>query len=161
MPKREDLEILAWREGECTEKCPTCLRVRIWRESSAENEKQDRRTGEDPVIVVVSKSALSLCPGYHPVTQFRPDNDYEEEEIFYITLELSNIELSLIPRCNSCHLVGLGTPTPSLQLAGTALKGRHKTLYGPAVRRSWSRGILHNEHMAASLFQRSAPRGEG
>ncbi|KAK0459427.1 hypothetical protein IW261DRAFT_1315075, partial [Armillaria novae-zelandiae] len=74
--------------------------------------------------------AMSLCPGYHPVIQFGPDDDYEEEEIFYITLELSNVEPSLIPRCNSYHLVGLGTPTPFLQLAGTALKGRHETLYG-------------------------------
>ncbi|KAK0218898.1 hypothetical protein IW262DRAFT_1063085 [Armillaria fumosa] len=73
---------------------------------------------------------MSLCPGYHQVTQFRPDDDYEEIEIFYITLELGNIEPSLILSCESYHLVGLDTPTPFLQLAGTVLKGRHETLLG-------------------------------
>ncbi|PBK60303.1 hypothetical protein ARMSODRAFT_966184 [Armillaria solidipes] len=72
---------------------------------------------------------MSLCPGYHQVTQFGPDDDYEEEEeIFYVTLELGNVEPSLIPSCDSYHLVGLDTPTPFLQLAGTVLKGRHKML---------------------------------
>ncbi|KAK0187025.1 hypothetical protein F5146DRAFT_935552 [Armillaria mellea] len=70
-----------------------------------------------------------LCPGCHQVTHFGPDDDYEEEEeIFYVTLELGNVEPSLIPSCNSYHLVGLDTPTPFLQLAGTVLKGRHETL---------------------------------
>ncbi|PBK83406.1 hypothetical protein ARMGADRAFT_945104, partial [Armillaria gallica] len=73
-----------------------------------------------------------LCPGYHQVTQFGPDDDYEdeEEEIFYVTLELGNVEPVLIPSCDSYHLVGLDTPTPFLQLAGTVLKGRHETLLG-------------------------------
>ncbi|KAK0234806.1 hypothetical protein EDD85DRAFT_955678 [Armillaria nabsnona] len=74
---------------------------------------------------------MSLCPGYHQVNQFGPDDDYEEgEEIFYVTLELGNVEPSLIPSCDSYHLVGLDTPTPFLQLAGTVLKGRYKTLLG-------------------------------
>ncbi|KAK0234796.1 hypothetical protein EDD85DRAFT_845391, partial [Armillaria nabsnona] len=75
---------------------------------------------------------MSLCPGYHQVTQLGPDDDYEEEEeeIFYVTLELGNVEPSLIPICDSYHLVGLDTPTPFLYLAGTVLKGRHETLLG-------------------------------
>ncbi|KAK0477674.1 hypothetical protein IW261DRAFT_1485838, partial [Armillaria novae-zelandiae] len=98
---------------------------------------------------------MSLCPGYHPVTQFGPDDDYEEEEeIFYITLELSNVEPSLIPRCNSYHLVGLGTPTPFLQLAGTALKGRHETLSKPTrANLCWIAllGTSHLYHAGAGL----------
>ncbi|KAK0489794.1 hypothetical protein EDD18DRAFT_1359068 [Armillaria luteobubalina] len=74
---------------------------------------------------------MSLCPGYHQVSQFGPDDDYEEEEeILYITLELGNVEPSLILSCDSYHLVGLDTPTPFLQLAGTVLKGRHEVLLG-------------------------------
>ncbi|KAK0234785.1 hypothetical protein EDD85DRAFT_1025570 [Armillaria nabsnona] len=73
---------------------------------------------------------MSLCPGYHQVTQFGPDDGYEEEEIFYVTLELRNVEPVLIPSCDSYYLVGLDTPTPFLQLAGTVLKGRHETLLG-------------------------------
>ncbi|KAK0234871.1 hypothetical protein EDD85DRAFT_845776 [Armillaria nabsnona] len=70
---------------------------------------------------------MSFCPGYHQVTQFGPDDDYEEEEeIFYVTLELGNVE----PSCDSYYLVGLDTPTPFLQLGGTVLKGRHETLLG-------------------------------
>ncbi|PBK83391.1 hypothetical protein ARMGADRAFT_945093 [Armillaria gallica] len=74
---------------------------------------------------------MSLCPGYHQVNAFGPDDDYEEEEvIFYVTLELGNVEPALIPSCDSYQLVGLDTPTPFLQLAGTVLKGRHETLLG-------------------------------
>ncbi|PBK83397.1 hypothetical protein ARMGADRAFT_896891, partial [Armillaria gallica] len=95
----------------------------------------------------LSLTAMSLCPGYHQVNQFGPDDDYkeEEDEIFYITLELGNVEPALIPSCDSYHLVvstfsarrtavysipGPGYPTPFLQLAGTVLKGRHETLLG-------------------------------
>ncbi len=49
---------------------------------------------------------MSLCPGYHQVNAFGPDDDYEEEEeTFYVTLELGNVEPSLIPSCDSYHLV--------------------------------------------------------
>ncbi len=54
----------------------------------------------------LSLPAMSLCPSYHQVTQFGPDDDYEEEEeIFYVTLELGNVEPSLVPSCDSYHLV--------------------------------------------------------
>ncbi|SJL06801.1 uncharacterized protein ARMOST_10143 [Armillaria ostoyae] len=55
---------------------------------------------------------MSLCPGYHQVTQFGPDDDYE---IFYVTLELGNVEPSLIPSSSwdgaqgSARDVGYGT----------------------------------------------------
>ncbi|PBK82141.1 hypothetical protein ARMGADRAFT_947113 [Armillaria gallica] len=78
----------------------------------------------------LSLTAMSLCSGYHQVNQFGPDNDYEEESIFYITLELGNVEPSLIPSCDSYYLVGLDTSTPFIELAGTVLKGRHETLLG-------------------------------
>ncbi|KAK0489784.1 hypothetical protein EDD18DRAFT_1291223 [Armillaria luteobubalina] len=84
---------------------------------------------ESSTHLTFSLPAMSLCPGYHQVTQFRPEDDYEEEEeIIYITLELGNVEPTLIPSCDGDHLVGLDTPTPFLQLAGTVLKGRHETL---------------------------------
>ncbi len=53
-----------------------------------------------------SLPAMSLCLGYHQVTQFGPGDDYEEEEeIFYVTLELGNVEPSLISSCDSYYLV--------------------------------------------------------
>ncbi|PBK82147.1 hypothetical protein ARMGADRAFT_1019903, partial [Armillaria gallica] len=91
---------------------------------------------------------MSLCPGYHQVTQFGPDDDYEEEEeIFYITLEVGNVEPSLIPSCDSYYLVGLDTPTPFLQLAGTVLKGRHETSLGTE--------LLFSEHEHAVSYTES------
>ncbi len=68
------------------------------------------------MVVMIRKSALFgsalslpvmlLCPGYYQVTQFRPDNDYEEEqEIFYATLKLGNVKPILILNCDSYHLV--------------------------------------------------------
>ncbi|PBK83385.1 hypothetical protein ARMGADRAFT_1089507 [Armillaria gallica] len=91
---------------------------------------------------------MSLYPGYHQVNAFRPDNDYEEEEeIFYVTLELGNVEPALIPNCDSYHLVGLDTPTPFLQLAGTILKGWHETLLGTE--------LLFSEHEHAVSYMES------
>ncbi len=54
----------------------------------------------------LSLPAMSLYPGYHQVNAFGPDDDYEEEEeIFYVTLELENVEPALIPSCDSYYLV--------------------------------------------------------
>ncbi|KAK0218894.1 hypothetical protein IW262DRAFT_1462465 [Armillaria fumosa] len=65
---------------------------------------------------------MSLCPGYHQVTQFGPDDHYEEEEhTFYVTLELGNVEPTLILSCDWSSV---------LSLAGTVLKGWHETLLG-------------------------------
>ncbi|KAK0218913.1 hypothetical protein IW262DRAFT_1274457 [Armillaria fumosa] len=106
---------------------------------------------------------MSFCPGYHQVPQFGPDDDYEEEEIFYITLELGNVEPSLILSCDNYHLVGLDTPTPFLQLAGTVLKGRHETLLGTELLFSgayvlvacWAYYILPTEHEDAVSYMES------
>ncbi|KAJ6510434.1 hypothetical protein C8R45DRAFT_858306 [Mycena sanguinolenta] len=72
----------------------------------------------------------SLCPGYKQVDAFGPDEEYEEEEVVYVTLDLGNAEPSLIPSSSHYRLIGLDTPTPFLQLSGTILKGRHDTLLG-------------------------------
>ncbi|KAK0502472.1 hypothetical protein EDD18DRAFT_1458648 [Armillaria luteobubalina] len=102
---------------------------------------------ESSTHLTFSLPAMSLCPGYHQVTQFRPEDDYEEEEeIIYITLELGNVEPTLIPSCDGDHLVGLDTPTPFLQLAGTVLKGRHETLGTES---------LFSEHEGAACYMES------
>ncbi|KAF7328998.1 hypothetical protein MVEN_02529800 [Mycena venus] len=72
----------------------------------------------------------SLCPGYIQVDSFGPDDEYEEEEVTYVTLDLGNVEPSLIPSSSHYRLIGLDTPTPFLQLSGTIFKGRHDTLLG-------------------------------
>ncbi|KAJ7629397.1 hypothetical protein DFH06DRAFT_1225586, partial [Mycena polygramma] len=72
----------------------------------------------------------SLCPGYKQVDAFGPDDDYEEEEVTYVTLDLGNVEPTLIPSSSNCRLIGLDTATPFLQLSGTIFKGRHDPLLG-------------------------------
>uniref|UniRef100_A0A0W0FRZ5 Transcription factor TFIIIC triple barrel domain-containing protein n=1 Tax=Moniliophthora roreri TaxID=221103 RepID=A0A0W0FRZ5_MONRR len=73
----------------------------------------------------------SLCPGYKFVQEFGPNEEYEEEEeVFYVTMELGNIEPTLVPSSDSIRLIGLDTPTPFLQLAGTIFKGSHDLLLG-------------------------------
>ncbi|KAG6819792.1 hypothetical protein H0H93_008644 [Arthromyces matolae] len=75
-------------------------------------------------------SSSSLCPGFKQVDAFGPDDDYEDEEVAYVTLDLGNIEPTLVPSSSVYRLIGLDTPTPFLQLSGTILKGRHETLLG-------------------------------
>ncbi|KAF9069191.1 hypothetical protein BDP27DRAFT_1149786, partial [Rhodocollybia butyracea] len=80
----------------------------------------------------------SLCPGYRHVEDFGPDEEYEEEiEEFYVTLDLSGAEPTLIPSSSAYRLIastltlrGLDTPSPFMQLAGTVLRGRHESLLG-------------------------------
>ncbi|KAJ7471838.1 hypothetical protein FB451DRAFT_1251130 [Mycena latifolia] len=72
----------------------------------------------------------SLCPGYKQVDAFGPDEEYEEEEVTYVTFDLGNVEPTLLPSSSSYRLIGLDTPTPFLQLSGTIFKGRHDTLLG-------------------------------
>ncbi len=75
-----------------------------------------RLRGEVMVVVIskrvpylagaLSLTPMSLCLGYHQVTKFGPGDDYEEEEeIFYVTLELGNVEPALISSCDSYYLV--------------------------------------------------------
>jgi len=76
----------------------------------------------------------SLCPGYKKVDVFNSSDDYysddDEEDVSYITLDLGNIEPTLVPSSSTYRLIGLDTPTPFLQLSGTILKGRHDSLLG-------------------------------
>ncbi|KAJ6602479.1 hypothetical protein DFH09DRAFT_1124952 [Mycena vulgaris] len=72
----------------------------------------------------------SLCPGYKQVEVFGPDDEYEEEEVTYVTFDLGNVEPTLIPSSSHYRLIGLDTPMPFLQLSGTIFKGRHDTLLG-------------------------------
>ncbi|KAJ7034707.1 hypothetical protein C8F04DRAFT_559513 [Mycena alexandri] len=72
----------------------------------------------------------SLCPGYKQVQQFGADDEYEEEEVTYVTLDLGNVEPTLIPNSSHYRLIGLDTPSPFLQLSGTIFKGRYDTLLG-------------------------------
>lgn len=46
----------------------------------------------------------SLCPGYIHVDAFN-DEEYEEEEVMYVTVDLENIEPSLIPSSDSYRLI--------------------------------------------------------
>ncbi|KAG5340657.1 hypothetical protein C0989_000912 [Termitomyces sp. Mn162] len=80
---------------------------------------------------------MSLCPGYKHVQTFGPDDDYQDEEVAYLTLDLGSIEPTLVPSSSTYRLIadsvvmkGLDTPTPFLQLSGTILKGRHESLLG-------------------------------
>ncbi|KAJ7280342.1 hypothetical protein C8J57DRAFT_1302332 [Mycena rebaudengoi] len=72
----------------------------------------------------------SLCPGYKEVEAFGPDEEYEEEEVTYVTLDLASADPTLIPSSSDYRLIGLDTATPFLQLSGTILKGRHDALLG-------------------------------
>ncbi|KAJ7119492.1 hypothetical protein C8R44DRAFT_788185 [Mycena epipterygia] len=72
----------------------------------------------------------SLCPGYKQVEAFGPDEEYEEEEVTYVTFDLGNVEPTLLPNSSNYRLIGLDTPTPFLQLSGTIFKGRHDALLG-------------------------------
>ena len=48
----------------------------------------------------------SLCPGYTQVDAFGPDDEYEdEEEIVYVTLDMGNVEPTLVPSSTSYRLI--------------------------------------------------------
>ncbi|KAJ7208023.1 hypothetical protein GGX14DRAFT_634882 [Mycena pura] len=72
----------------------------------------------------------SLCPGYKQVQAFGPDDEYDEEETTYVTLDLGSADSMLISSSSQYRLIGLDTPTPFLQLSGTVFKGRHDSLLG-------------------------------
>ncbi|KAJ7186755.1 hypothetical protein C8R46DRAFT_981027 [Mycena filopes] len=72
----------------------------------------------------------SVCPGYKQVQEFGADDEYEDEEVTYVTLDLGNVEPTLVPNSSHYRLIGLDTPNPFLQVSGTIFKGRHDTLLG-------------------------------
>jgi general transcription factor 3C polypeptide 6 len=49
--------------------------------------------------------STSLCPGYKQVDGFGPDEDYEDEEVEYVTLDLGNIEPTLVPSSSTYRLI--------------------------------------------------------
>ncbi|KAF9458088.1 hypothetical protein BDZ94DRAFT_1271591 [Collybia nuda] len=77
-----------------------------------------------------ASTLTSLCPGFKQVDTFEPDGHYVDEEITYVTLDLGNIEPTLVPSSTTYRLIGLDTLTPFLQLSGTILKGQHDILLG-------------------------------
>ncbi|TFK35894.1 hypothetical protein BDQ12DRAFT_687735 [Crucibulum laeve] len=99
----------------------------------------------------MTSAPSSLCPGYKQVEAFGPDEDYEDEEVSYVTLDLGSIEPTLVPSSSTYRLIGLDTPTPFLQLSGTILRGRHDSLLGTELlftedkeTHDWSkRSIVH------------------
>ena len=50
--------------------------------------------------------APCLCPGYTYVESFGSDDEYEEEEeVLYVTLDLDNVDSSLIPSSQTYRLI--------------------------------------------------------
>ena len=51
----------------------------------------------------------SLCPGYKQVDSFNPNDDYysddDEEDVSYVTLDLGNIEPTLVPSSSTYRLI--------------------------------------------------------
>ncbi|KAF9035252.1 hypothetical protein BJ165DRAFT_1303021, partial [Panaeolus papilionaceus] len=63
----------------------------------------------------------SLCPGYRYVEKFADDEEYEEEEeVTYVTLDLGNVEPTLVPSSTEYRLI----------VRRTIFKGRHDMLLG-------------------------------
>ncbi|KAF8970963.1 hypothetical protein BDZ97DRAFT_1652038 [Flammula alnicola] len=75
----------------------------------------------------------SLCPGYKHVEAFGPHEEYEdEEEVFYVTLDMGNVEPTLVPSSSSYRLI----VSP-----WTVLKGRHDLLLGTELIFTDDKGI--------------------
>ena len=52
------------------------------------------------------KAPTSLCSGYKQVESFGPDEEYEgEEEVCYVTLDMGNVEPTLVPSSSSYRLI--------------------------------------------------------
>jgi general transcription factor 3C polypeptide 6 len=50
--------------------------------------------------------STSLFPGYTQVEEFGPDEEYEsEEEVVYVTLDLGNVEPTLVPNSSAYRLI--------------------------------------------------------
>jgi hypothetical protein len=52
-----------------------------------------------------SMSSSTLYPGFKQVTDFGPDDDYEDEEISYVTLDLGSVEPALLPASTTYRLM--------------------------------------------------------
>lgn len=50
--------------------------------------------------------AQSLVPGYKQVEEFGSDEEYEEEEeVYYVTLDLGTVQPTLLPNCSTYRLI--------------------------------------------------------
>lgn len=67
---------------------------------------------------------------YEHVDEFGDDDEYEDEEVVYLTLDLGTVHPTLLSSSSSYKLIGLETETPFLQLSGTIFKGQHNSLLG-------------------------------
>jgi hypothetical protein len=47
----------------------------------------------------------SLCPGYNQVDAFGSGDEYDDEEITYVTLDLGSIEPTLVPSSTTYRLI--------------------------------------------------------
>lgn len=55
---------------------------------------------------LVGMSTKSLCPGYTQVESFGPDEDYEDEEVSYVTLDLgASVEPTLLASSSTYRLI--------------------------------------------------------
>ena len=53
-----------------------------------------------------SDQPSSLVPGFKQVESFGPDEEYEDgEEVTYVTLDLGNVEPTLVPSASSYYLI--------------------------------------------------------
>lgn len=63
------------------------------------------RTGNHSWNFIMTSSS-SLCPGYQYVEAFGPDEEYEsEEEVCYVTLDLGDVEPTLVPSSKSYRMI--------------------------------------------------------
>ena len=75
----------------------------------------------------MSAATFSLCPGYRQVDAFGPNEDYEDEEVTYVTLDLGNIEPTLVPSSSTYRLIVCNLT--SVQLNG--IDQRKPSITGP------------------------------
>ncbi|KAI0028647.1 hypothetical protein K488DRAFT_11544, partial [Vararia minispora EC-137] len=82
-------------------------------------------------------SRIGLVPGYTHIERFEDGDDYVleddgqiQEEVSYVTLDVGNAEPTLLPNSTTYRLIGLDSPRPYLQIAGTIFQGRYQDLIG-------------------------------
>lgn len=77
----------------------------------------------------------SFLEGYEEVDAFDDDlnDEYSDEEVFYVTLDMGQLGSSLLNQTNFYRLIGLETEEPFLQVGGTTFKGEHERLLGTEV----------------------------
>ncbi|TDL16309.1 hypothetical protein BD410DRAFT_777301, partial [Rickenella mellea] len=101
----------------------------------------------------MSVNSSTFLKGYKQVDTFAPRQQppsADETEEIYVTLDLGTVEPTLLPSCSTLRLIGLDTPTPYLQLAGTVFKGKHEELLGTELLFSDTEDKRHVVHVGNS-----------